>query len=42
MRDFEFAGELALTGDLRPIRGAPAMTRDRGSRPPFAADIVSL
>jgi len=31
--DFEFAGELALTGDLRPVRGALAMTlaasRDR-------------
>src|SRR5438552_7875885 len=24
--DYEFAGELALTGDLRPIRGALAMT----------------
>ena len=33
LREFEFAGELALTGDLRPIRGASAMTlkahRDR-------------
>ncbi len=26
LREFEFAGELALTGDLRPIRGALAMT----------------
>ena len=26
LADFEFAGELALTGDLRPIRGALAMT----------------
>ena len=25
LREFEFAGELALTGDLRPIRGALAM-----------------
>jgi magnesium chelatase family protein len=33
LQDLEFAGELALTGDLRPIRGALAMTykahRDR-------------
>jgi magnesium chelatase family protein len=26
LKDHEFAGELALTGDLRPIRGALAMT----------------
>ena len=26
LREFEFAGEFALTGDLRPIRGALAMT----------------
>jgi magnesium chelatase family protein len=26
LSDYEFAGELALTGDLRPIRGALAMT----------------
>jgi magnesium chelatase family protein len=26
LKDYEFAGELALTGDLRPIRGALAMT----------------
>ncbi|MBK7473638.1 MAG: YifB family Mg chelatase-like AAA ATPase [Betaproteobacteria bacterium] len=26
LREYEFAGELALTGDLRPIRGALAMT----------------
>jgi magnesium chelatase family protein len=26
LHEFEFAGELALTGDLRPIRGALAMT----------------
>jgi len=26
LSEFEFAGELALTGDLRPIRGALAMT----------------
>ena len=26
LADYEFAGELALTGDLRPIRGALAMT----------------
>lgn len=26
LKDFEFAGELALTGELRPIRGALAMT----------------
>ncbi len=26
LRDYEFAGELALTGELRPIRGALAMT----------------
>jgi len=26
LADFEFAGELALTGELRPIRGALAMT----------------
>src|SRR5438046_10588880 len=26
LEDYEFAGELALTGDLRPIRGALAMT----------------
>ncbi len=26
LKQFEFAGELALTGDLRPIRGALAMT----------------
>ena len=26
LTDYEFAGELALTGDLRPIRGALAMT----------------
>jgi magnesium chelatase family protein len=25
-REFEFDGELALTGELRPIRGALAMT----------------
>lgn len=25
--DYEFAGELSLTGDLRPVRGALAMTR---------------
>jgi len=35
LKDHEFAGELALTGDLRPIRGALAMTvsayRDRRS-----------
>jgi magnesium chelatase family protein len=33
LAEFEFAGELALTGELRPIRGALAMTlkahRDR-------------
>ena len=26
LKDYEFAGELALTGDLRPVRGALAMT----------------
>jgi magnesium chelatase family protein len=26
LKDYEFAGELALTGELRPIRGALAMT----------------
>src|SRR5512140_3980497 len=26
LHEFEFAGELALTGELRPIRGALAMT----------------
>src|SRR3970040_2013090 len=26
LMDYEFAGELALTGELRPIRGALAMT----------------
>jgi magnesium chelatase family protein len=26
LRDYEFAGELALTGELRPVRGALAMT----------------
>src|SRR5688572_9788077 len=26
LADYEFAGELALTGELRPIRGALAMT----------------
>src|SRR4249920_1957004 len=26
LKEYEFAGELALTGDLRPIRGALAMT----------------
>src|SRR5438034_11637118 len=26
LADYEFAGELALTGDLRPVRGALAMT----------------
>jgi magnesium chelatase family protein len=26
LREYEFAGELALTGELRPIRGALAMT----------------
>src|SRR5262252_6736728 len=26
LAEYEFAGELALTGDLRPIRGALAMT----------------
>jgi len=26
LRNYEFAGELALTGDLRPVRGALAMT----------------
>ena len=33
LTDYEFAGELALTGELRPIRGALAMTlaaRDQG------------
>ncbi|HQR51484.1 MAG TPA: YifB family Mg chelatase-like AAA ATPase [Methylophilaceae bacterium] len=27
LKDYEFAGELALTGELRPVRGALAMTR---------------
>src|SRR5213075_1748378 len=27
LADYEFAGELALTGDLRPVRGALAMAR---------------
>ncbi len=26
LKDYEFAGELSLTGDLRPVRGALAMT----------------
>ena len=26
LNDYEFAGELSLTGDLRPVRGALAMT----------------
>ena len=26
LRDYEFAGELALSGELRPVRGALAMT----------------
>lgn len=30
LRDYEFAGELALTGELRPIRGALAMTFKAG------------
>ena len=30
LKDFEFAGELALTGELRPIRGALAMTFKAG------------
>jgi magnesium chelatase family protein len=30
LKDYEFAGELALTGELRPIRGALAMTFKAG------------
>ena len=34
LKDYEFAGELSLTGDLRPVRGALAMTlgADRAGR----------
>jgi magnesium chelatase family protein len=34
LQDYEFAGELSLTGDLRPVRGALAMTlgADRAGR----------
>ena len=34
LREYEFAGELSLTGDLRPVRGALAMTlgADRAGR----------
>ncbi len=31
LADYEFAGELALTGDLRPVRGALAMARSARS-----------
>ena len=51
LAEFEFAGELALTGALRPIRGALATTlkahrdgraRDRCGRSTQPPDIVSL
>lgn len=35
---YEFAGELALTGELRPIRGALAMTSSMMRLPPHKSD----
>jgi len=42
LADYEFAGELALTGDLRPVRGALAMARSaRGDGRAFVLPAAS-